>query len=77
MTAVVGRLRREGSQVVAEFDAPANASRCRGCGASGPVGIEDVDACPWCDGTPLPASAVRVVRLVPSKAARRISRGRR
>lgn len=77
MTGVAGKLRRIGSQVVAEFDEPANASHCRGCGASGPVGVEDVDSCPWCDGTPLPASAVRIVKLVPSKAARRVVRGRR
>lgn len=47
-------------RLVFNFKAPEGASRCRSCGASGPVGVADADSCPWCDGSELPADAVRV-----------------
>lgn len=48
-------------EIVFEFATPPDASRCKTCGAAGPVGVADVERCPWCDGTALPSSAVRIV----------------
>ncbi len=61
-----GRAKVVGGAVVVEFETPEGASTCHGCGASGPPGKPDVESCPWCDGSELPADAVRVVDVRPS-----------